>query len=333
MQLLFEVHKHRSDILLKGLLALASVALLLFANPGVARDDGTVNLVFVHSQTSAPYLNFIEKVQRELQAGSRFPVHTLSLPASQLDEERSTGTTPSADMIVALGKQAARAIQQWQPDVPVLYALIPRTTYDSLGKSGDLACPGKQCTAIYIDQPLQRIFHILTAAFGKQQRLGVVLGPASSWQQDALVKLAGQTGYALHTVKIHERDELLPALDGILKQSDLLLSLADPVVYNRRTAKSILLTTYRYKVPVVAYSRAYADAGATLSVFSTPGQIARQTASVIRDFFSSHEQGLPQPQYPEHYKIRVNRHVADSLGLDFENKPEFQSIIKEADDE
>jgi len=333
MPLLFEARPTRNASLPEGLLTLVSVVLLFFAGVAVARADTRVNIVFVHSQTSAPYLKFIDKVKQELQSGSPFPVNTLSLPASRLDGEHTGGTERQADMIVALGKQAARAIQQWQPETPVLYALIPRTTYDSLSKSGDLACPGKQCTAIYIDQPLQRIFHILAAAFGKHQHLGVVLGPASSRQQAALAEQADRTGFALHAVRIRKRDELLPALDSILKQSDLLLSLADPVVYSHRTAKSILLTTYRYKVPVVAYSKAYADAGATLSVFSTPGQIARQAAAVIRAFFSGQEHVLPQPQYPEHYKIRINRHVADSLGLDFEHRPELQSIIRAADDE
>ena len=318
---------------LHGILTFVLTAILVFVSPNVTRADDTVNILFVHSQTSAPYLDFIGKVKLELQAGTPWSVNTDSLPASQLKEKYTAGTAHRYDMVVALGKQAALAIQQWQPEVPVLYALIPRTTYDSLRKSGSLACPGNQCTAIYIDQPLQRIFHILTAAFGQQQRLGVVLGPASSQQQEALVELADSAGFALHIVRIHKRGELLPALDSILKQSDLLLSLADPVVYNRRTAKSILLTTYRYKVPVVAYSKAYADAGATLSVFSTPAQIAGQAAGIIRTFFSENKHDLPQPQYPAQYKIRINRHVADSLGLDFENKPAFQSIIKEADDE
>ncbi len=322
----------RSNPLAELLTAVLTI-IILFASADFVRADGTVNILFVSSRTSAPYLHFIEKAKLELQAGDPLHVNTVSLPASQLTGERMPGTDHSYDMVVALGKQAAQAIQQWQPKVPVLYALIPKATYDSLRKSGKLACPDNQCTAIYIDQPLQRLFHVLTAAFGEQRRLGVLLGPASLQQQDALIDLAAKTGFFLHTAAVHEQDELLPALNSILKQSDLLLSIADPVVYNRRTAKSILLTTYRYKVPVVAYSKAYADAGATLSVFSTPEQIARQAAGVIKTFFKHDKPGLPLPQHPEHYKIRINRHVADSLGLYLETNPELQSIIKEADNE
>lgn len=327
------VLKRRSACCLRAWLSAALAIVLMLGHPAATGADGPASILFVSSHTSSHYLHFVEEARRTLDttAPERFAI--TSLPASQLVDTYRTGASGSFDMVVALGTQAARVVNKWRPAAPVLYALIPEASYESLKRSGDLACPSGQCTAIYIDQPLPRLFTVLDAAFAGQRRLGVLLGPTSSQQQSQLAELAGKQGLSLHTALVNEADDLLPALDGILKQSDVLLSIADPLVYNRHTAKSILLTTYRYKVPLLAYSKAYADAGAALSVYSTPRQISRQAAGIIKAYFAGNEHRLPPPQYPQSFKIRINRHVADSLGLDLEHHPKLQSIIKDADDE
>lgn len=307
--------------------------MLVLAHPFAVAADSPASILFVSSHTSSHYLHFVEEAKRTLDATAPARFATTSLPASQLSDKYRSGASAPFDMVVALGTQAARVVTKWRPAVPVLYALIPKASYESLKRSGHLACPSGQCTAIYIDQPLPRLFAVLDAAFAGQRRLGVLLGPTSSQQQSELAELAGKQGLALHTALVNEADDLLPALDGVLKQSDILLSIADPLVYNRHTAKSILLTTYRYKVPLLAYSRAYADAGAALSVYSTPRQISRQAAGLIKAYFAGNERRLPPPQYPQAFKIRINQHVADSLGLDLEHHPKLQSMIQDADDE
>ena len=311
---------------------LLGAALLLAHTVGAMARD-TVSILFVTSHTTAHYLHFVEEARQGLGNAASVEFQTSTLPASQLRTHYRTGETGSYDMIVVLGTGAVRAVAEWRPAVPVLYALIPKASYEHLKQSGALPCPGNQCTAVYIDQPLTRIFDVLEAAFGSRQRLGVLLGPTSAADADALSGLAREHGLTLHTAVVKNDDELLPALNELLKRSDVLLSLADPVVYNRRTAKSILLTTYRYKIPVLAYSRAYADAGAALSVYSTPRQISRQTSAIITAFFRDPDHRLPPPEYPRYYKVRVNRHVADSLGLDLANNPVLQSIGNDIEDE
>lgn len=314
-------------------LVITLTAALLLASPGSSRAGDAVNILFISSHTSLPYVRFIEETERTFRQGEALEANTTSLNVNQLDNEEFNDKPSTYDLIVSLGQKAALAVQKLKPESPVLYTLIPEVTYSALQQSGKLACPEQQCTAVYIDQPLQRLLHVIAVAFNRQDHLGVLLGPSSVKQQTVLDRQAQKAGFSLHTETVKTQQEVLPALNSLLRHSGLLLSIADPVVYNRKTAKSILLTTYRHRVPVIAYSRAYADAGATLSVFSTPEHIARQAADMIKAFFSDHGLALPSPQYPKRYSIRINRHVAESLGLDLAANPAFQSLIKEADNE
>ncbi|VAW76982.1 hypothetical protein MNBD_GAMMA14-1034, partial [hydrothermal vent metagenome] len=172
------------------MLATVLSAILVFSIPEPLHAATGANILFISSQTSTPYLRFVEKTRLELQSGDLPPANITSLSASQLSAGAMKNTDQSFDLIVALGREAARVISKWNPGTPIIYALIPKTTYNHLEKTGNLACPDNQCTAIYIDQPLKRQLHILAAAFGKRRHLGVLLGPSSLQQQNTLVAQA-----------------------------------------------------------------------------------------------------------------------------------------------
>ncbi|MCO6411451.1 MAG: hypothetical protein J5I92_01780 [Thiogranum sp.] len=310
-------------------LMLALLVMLPLAAPA-ANEEGMARILFVASQRSASYTEFITHVQQTLDTGNpRMPGND-TLFADDLSA--SPAPDPQQDLVVAMGTRAAQALQEWQPRTPVIYTLIPEMTFEELRQSGRLPCHEDRCTAIYIDQPLERQVRILHAAFG-HRRIGVLLGPTSQRYRGPLEDATRRYKLSTATAAIEDAEGLLPALQNMLEQVDVLLALPDPLVYNSRTAQSILLTTYRYKVPLVAFSKAYTDAGATLSVYSTPRQMATQTAAIIREFLHGERKQLPAPAYPERFRVQINRHVARSIGLDFADTPEFLSIMKESNDE
>lgn len=310
-------------------LMLALLVMLPLAAPAAGEEE-QARILFVASQRSASYTEFITHIRQTLDTGNPLIVGNDILFADELSE--SAGPGAQHDLVVAMGTRAAQALQQWQPRTPVIYTLIPEMTFKELRKSQQLPCHEDRCTAIYIDQPLERQVRILQAAFG-HRRLGVLFGPTSHRYRVPLEDTTRRYKLSTATAVVEDAEELLPALQKTLEQVDVLLALPDPLVYNSRTAQSILLTTYRYKVPLVAFSKAYTDAGATLSVYSTPRQMAAQTATVIREFLHGERKQLPAPAYPERYRVQVNRHVARSIGLDFADTPEFLSIMKESNDE
>jgi putative ABC transport system substrate-binding protein len=325
------LRSRRRPPLRRALLLCLALLTSTSAHPAHGADGASV--LFVSSHSTTPYQQFIDAATRSFETGSAPTIASRTLAADQLSSQYRGDGSDAPDVIVALGTQAAEALRDWRPRVPVVYALIPRPTYNILHRSGQLICPAKRCTAVFIDQPMPRIFEVLAAAFDDRRRLGILFGPSSIEQKQTLVQLAANRGFSLHSAVVGTDEDMVPALDEVLGNSDVLLAVPDPVVYNQRTTKNILLTTYRYKVPVMAYSRAYAEAGAALSVYSTPQQIARQTTGIIKRYIANRNRGLPAPQYPRHYKIRINQHVAESLNLDFSNKAELQLIMKEADDE
>jgi ABC-type uncharacterized transport system substrate-binding protein len=112
----------------------------------------------------------------------------------------------------------------------------------------------------------------------------------------------------------HPSDEpVFNGLKKILDESDLLLALADPQIYNSSSIQNILLASFRAQVPMLAFSPAYVRAGALMAVYSTPAQIGQQAGLIARGVLQGQPLGVPQ--YPLQFEVSVNEHVARSLGL------------------
>lgn len=284
-------------------LVLACVWLLvLSAQAWAAR----VNVVL--SNDSAPYQEVYQVVRAMLDDTG----HTLGRQyAAKLD-----GASPGeARLVVAVGVAAAEAVVAQGGRTPVLAVLVPRAWYQKSGHA-QLADGGRRTvSAIFLDQPFERQAQLIRIAFPDARRVGVLL----SVEQRALIEdiesALGKQRLALVHALLDEGERLALPLETVLAESDLLLAVPDPHVLNSNTAQSLFLTSYRYRDPVLGYSRSLTRAGALLSLHSSPAQIGRQTAESVLDALAGSSVRLPAPAYPVYFGVSVNEQVARSLGF------------------
>ena len=116
-------------------------------------------------------------------------------------------------------------------------------------------------------------------------------------------------------------------MDRVLDKTDVMLGLVDPIVFNRTSARNVLLTAYRWKVPLVGISPAYVRSGAIAAVYSTPAQLGAQVSEIIRDTIHENGQAIPTIQYPKYFRVAVNYQVAESMGLYIASEDELQEIL------
>jgi ABC-type uncharacterized transport system substrate-binding protein len=195
----------------------------------------------------------------------------------------------------------------------VLSLLIPRQAFESLGPRAD-ARAARHLSAVFIDQPLSRQLDLVRIALPNRKRVGVVLGTASGAIRGELQERARERDLTLELVEIGDSSGVYNGLQQILPGSDLLLAIADPVVFNASTVYGLLLTSYRAQVPVIGFSEGLVKAGALLGLFSSARQVGKQGGEIATRLLTG-EAGLPPPQYPRYFTVRVNQSVARSLGI------------------
>lgn len=277
----------------------------------VAPWTQAAGVVVVLSESSAGYVQVRDAVLADLERAVPPNVDVRVVLSTDLGGMDSAASE-RPKLWLTLGGDALALVLARAPRVPVIAALVPRLGFDRiLAESAGKAPQG--VSALYLDQPFGRQLDLLRIALPASRRVGVLWGPESIVQQRSLTAAMQSHGYEPVYGTVRTEGALFSGLKQALDEVDVLMAVADSMVFNSTTVSNILLATYRSRIPVLAFSPAYVKAGALLSLHSTPSQIGVQAATMARTVLQG--AGLPSSQYPNDYVVGVNDYVARSMGL------------------
>lgn len=282
------------------------------------------NIAVVLSDESTPYQDTANSLRSILEQGAAKAVLSVYSPGGK----KADFTRERPDLIVAVGVRAAQDLAAQNLSIPVLATLIPHQAYERIARQRD----HKLFSAVFLDQPLARQMELVRAALPDRARIGVLLGPDSQDNLKTLQAAAKEAKFTLAAEKINAAEELLPALQRVLADCDVLLAVPDPLVFNKGTVQSLLLTTYRYQDPVVGFSLAYVKAGALAAVYSVPEQVGKQAGEIIQRMLATKSWQLPMPEYPKYFSISVNYQVARSLSINVGDEAVLLQKLKRGGD-
>lgn len=283
-----------------------AMGLGLFA---AACSHAAASVVLVSSERSPAYIEAAEALMGELERGGLQRSDVLQLTTSEV----ATAGALAPKMYVALGSDAADVMAKSEVKVPVLCILVPRSSFERVLQINSRKI-SPQFSALFLDQPISRQLELIHLALPGAQNLGVLWGPESRTQSAAMKVLAQASGLDVVEATVGYDQLSFASLKQVLDNSDVLLAVADPQVYNSSSIQNILLASFRARVPLVAFSPAYVRAGALLAVYVTPVQVGQQAAAIARSVLQGKALSAV-PLYSQDFSISVNEHVARSLGL------------------
>jgi len=297
-----------------------SLAWVVICLASVSGQAVAARVAVVLSEDSALYQEAYQAIHARLEANDHqvSRMYAGGMTAAALNDAR---------LAVAVGVRAAESLAALPSRPPVLALLVPRAWYLKTGRARLTEGGRYSASAIYIDQPFERQAALIRLAFPDARRVGVVL----SAEQDGLL---GELGEALRLQRLDlvhatlaEDERLISPLESVLSEADVLLALPDPLVFNRNTAQSLFLTSYRYRDPVLGYSRSLTRAGALLSLHSSPAQIGRQAAEWVNHALATVPATLPASAHPAYFSISINEQVARSLGFSLPSEAELEKRL------
>lgn len=276
----------------------------LLASEGVWADVVGVLL----SERGPSYAAVGDVVQSELERGG----HVLTTSYASDGNAVEALQVRAPKVLITLGAVALRTVLASDVRSPVIAALIPRAVFERVMRE-----PGRKSTGpvygIYLDQPFGRQLDLLRLVQPDVRRVGVLWGPESVAQRPLLQAALASRGWTESAGVVGPDVTLGEATKRALDDADVLLAVADPVVFNSTTVSNVLMASYRAKLGVFAFSPAYVKAGAVAALYSAPAQIGAQTAEAARALLRG---GSVAPaQYPNEFSVSVNEHVARSLGV------------------
>ncbi|OYU43768.1 MAG: hypothetical protein CFE44_16580 [Burkholderiales bacterium PBB4] len=285
-----------------------------------AAQAATVALVL--SDKSAGYTEVARTITSELERSGLAASEIVQLAESEL--QAKDASVPAVKVFVSIGSEAFKRVLAQDARTAVVAVLLPRSGFDRVLKDANRRALGN-VSAVVLDQPFARRVELLRLALPDAKHVGVLMGPESVASQTALGQALQARGLVMEGALVADSGALFTSLKSVLEQADVLMAVADPVVYSSSTIANILLTTYRAGIPMLAFSPAYVKAGALLALYATPHQLGVQAAGLARQAL----QGSPSSgvQFPADFEIAVNEHVARSMGLKIDAKTLTEKLL------
>lgn len=294
----------------------------IFTNTLYAASPAKNKILIVHQSTNSINQKIIHQLKQNKKL-SAYQIQQLTLNPNTIDISKLN----DQQLLIAIGSKTTKHLLDAKLSAPVLSVLMPKHLATSFQTH---YANKKNWSSLVIDQPIERQFHLITAIMGKHKKAGVLLGPYTSDMEKTLKKAASKTKHRIVTEHIKDPALISSSIKSLNTVVDVLLTLPDPVIYNKSTIRGILLSSYRKKLPIIGFSKAYVKAGAIAAVYSKPEQISQQLANISNQFLKTGSFQRPV-YYPDDFSVALNKKLAKSLGIYMKNETSIIKLIKKAE--
>jgi hypothetical protein len=164
---------------------------------------------------------------------------------------------------------------------------------------------------LWSDPPLDRQLRLTRLILPQARRVGVLYDNHSEFLLKEM-RLAA-LGESLDVVSERwDNTQDSRPLQDLLKNCDVLLGLDDPDLFNPKTAKNLLLSSYSRQLALVGPNAAFVKAGSLASTYSDQSDWLQ----VLDELLDLPTANWPRALYPQHFKVSSNPQVARSLGIE-----------------
>ncbi|WP_369987296.1 ABC transporter substrate-binding protein [Pseudomonas xanthosomatis] len=164
---------------------------------------------------------------------------------------------------------------------------------------------------LWSDPPLARQLRLAHYLLPQARRIGVLYAEQSRFLLDELRQAAEPLGLEIVAQDWPDLRDSRP-LQHLLANSDVLLGLDDPELYNSKSAKNVLLSSYGRQMALIGPNAGFVRAGALASTYSDQDD----WLAVLEQLLDQPPARWPRSLYPARFGVSGNQQVARALGLE-----------------
>jgi ABC-type uncharacterized transport system substrate-binding protein len=286
----------------------------LETGPSPGRTGPEVAVVMSDSQTA--YAESASEFRASLEeqcADCR--ISTYSMHGDQAKGERLFAQLAQSGtkLVYTLGIKATYLATKHMPDRPIIFSSI---LY--LEKYRDqLLSASAQICGVSSRAPISSLFSNIQMMTGGSKTIGVVYSPTRSAALYEHAKTVGVSmGLNLVPIYFDAEQQADDRFIAQLQEVDSVWAVADPVIYEPTNFDGLVTLTRKLKRPLLSYSEAFVERGATFSIsvdYSTVGrQAAGMAVAVIQENQQPMDLGIVTPLGT---RWVVNQVAVEELGL------------------
>lgn len=269
------------------------------------------SIVVLGAQTKKAHRQFVEGFKQylgEQENDLEFVDIALGNDIKDTEGLRNVIQQESVPLILTLGPKAFQSAAQQDMNAPLIAGLTRNAS--ALEKNAN-------ATGVVLEYKVETQLLWIKRILPNSRTIGVLYNPAESGQRvEAAKKAAARLGLNFVAQEVNSPRELPVAMESLFRRVDVLWGITDPVVLSRQTAKAILLTSFRNKVPFIAPSSAWVKAGALYSLEVDYSDMGVQTGEMAHSVLQGKQVSTMPPQEPREVRYSLNLRTAEHMRLE-----------------
>jgi len=182
-----------------------------------------------------------------------------------------TSANQLPELVLTLGSKAVKVARERFSNVPILACLI---------LDEEILDAYANVSGIVMQHSIEKQLLWHQRVLPNVKNIGILYSPKNSQQRlDLFAKAAEHIGLHIVKVPVNTALDLPSALKAIKRNAESILAIPDPIVYSGKTAKGVLLFSFRNKIPLAGLSRAWVKAGALYALDWDYQQLGEQCAA------------------------------------------------------
>lgn len=303
-------HTHLSGVFTRyGRTLVAAALALLLSQPSTAAE-----ILLTGAEDSPAVQNFVAELRQRREHDTVHFTVTAQLPAAEL--------IPADTRLILLDPASLDWRLRAAGGPPTLVLRINRL---QAHQRMDELRPAN-LTLLWSDPPPTRQLRLIRHLLPNARRVGVLFSNNSHFMLNELRHAATALGLHIISQPWDATDDNHP-VQLLLKSSDVLLGLEDPQLYNPRTVKNLLLSTYADQQALIGPTAGFVRAGSLASTYSDQAD----WIDTLSDLLDQPPGNWPRAVYPNHFKVSSNPQVARSLGLAPINEADVAASLAEGE--
>ena len=231
----------------------------------------------------------------------------------------------NADIIVGIGAEGMRSANKYYPTTNKLFISTDPEKFKLDNETN------KNDAVLYMTQSYCRQMQFIKLIKDDWKIVSLLSSEKKPANSINIEQCANKYGLEIYTVNTTAKENMTDNIKNALNHSDVLLALPDKNIYNSNSVKNILLTSYRHRKPVIAFSRNFVSAGALASIHSNIEQVAQSASSLIQQYFETGQQFINTVNYPQTFEISINRQVFRALNLTSPDIDKLRQVLEQTE--
>ncbi len=249
---------------LKFPLALKLLLLLILSAPVQGTEQPVIAII--GALKAKPFQQTIKSFQQSVREA--YPDITFIEP----DSEKQPDSVPAQALLFTLGSRALAHAIDIQQSRNIVACMLLNTRI--LKEQSNFA-------AIVLKTSVLKQLQWHKQFLPEKKRIGILYNPArhKPWIDEAR-KLAPKLKLEIVAIPVKSAKQLPKALKLLGRKADTLLGIPDKTIYSGKTAKSILLFSFRNRIPFIGLSSAWVKAGALYALDWDYSKLGQDCASL-----------------------------------------------------